>query len=66
WLVGGMHECINVYVNTKMLKQAAEVQDEICETYRLDFNKYKPKTDINCLNTVFSTKNSKAFFLILV
>jgi predicted AAA+ superfamily ATPase len=55
WLVGGMPECINVYVNTKMLKQAAEVQDEICETYRLDFNKYKPKTDINCLNTVFST-----------
>jgi len=55
WMVGGMPECINEYVNTKSLKQAAEVQDEICETYRLDFNKYKPKTDINCLNAVFST-----------
>jgi uncharacterized protein len=55
WLVGGMPECINEYVNTKSLKKAAEVQDEICETYRLDFNKYKPKTDINCLNAVFST-----------
>ena len=55
WLVGGMPECINAFVNTKSLKQAAEVQDEICETYRLDFNKYKPKTDINCLNAVFST-----------
>lgn len=55
WLVGGMPECINEYVNTKSLKRAAEVQDEICETYRLDFNKYKPKTDINCLNAVFST-----------
>ena len=55
WLVGGMPECIKVYANTKSLKQAAEVQDEICDTYRLDFNKYKPKTDINCLNTVFST-----------
>jgi predicted AAA+ superfamily ATPase len=55
WLVGGMPECVKVYVNNKSLKQAAEVQDEICETYRLDFNKYKPKTDINCLNAVFST-----------
>lgn len=55
WLIGGMPECINEYVTTKSLKKAAEVQDEICETYRLDFNKYKPKTDINCLNAVFST-----------
>jgi len=55
WLVGGMPECINEYLTTKSLKKAAEVQDEICETYRLDFNKYKPKTDINCLNAVFST-----------
>ena len=55
WLVGGMPECIKVYINTKSLKLAAEVQDEICETYRLDFNKYRPKTDINCLNAVFST-----------
>ncbi len=54
WLVGGMPECINEYVKTKSLKQALEVQDEICETYRLDFNKYKPKTDITCLNAVFS------------
>jgi predicted AAA+ superfamily ATPase len=54
WLVGGMPECIKEYVNTKSLKAAAEVQDEICDTYRLDFSKYKPKTDINCLNTVFS------------
>jgi len=55
WLVGGMPECIKEYVNTKSLKKATEVQYEICETYRLDFNKYKPKTDINCLNAVFST-----------
>jgi predicted AAA+ superfamily ATPase len=55
WLVGGMPECVKVYAKSKSLKQAAEVQDEICKTYRLDFNKYKPKTDINCLNAVFST-----------
>ena len=54
WLVGGLPEFIKEYVNTKSLKKAATVQDEICETYRLDFNKYKPKTDTNCLNAVFS------------
>jgi predicted AAA+ superfamily ATPase len=54
WLVGGMPECIKGYVSTKSIKQAAEVQDEICETYQMDFGKYKPKTDVNCLTTVFT------------
>ena len=38
WLVGGMPECIKEYVRTRSLKKAAEVQDEICETFRFDFN----------------------------
>lgn len=54
WFVGGMPECIMEYVNTKSIKKAIEVQDEICETFRWDFNKYKPKTDVNCLRSVFS------------
>jgi predicted AAA+ superfamily ATPase len=54
WLVGGMPECVKEYVETKSIKQAAEVQDEICETYQMDFGKYKPKTDVNCLATVFA------------
>jgi len=60
WLVGGMPECVKVYSETKSIKSAIEVQDEIIETYRLDFLKYKPKTDISCLNTVFSGIASKA------
>lgn len=54
WIVGGMPECVKVYTETKSIKSSIEVQDEIIETYKLDFHKYKPKTDINCLNTVFS------------
>ena len=54
WMVGGMPECVKVYTETKSIKSAVEVQEEIIETYKLDFHKYKPKTDINCLNTVFS------------
>lgn len=55
WLIGGMPECIKVYQNTKSIKQAGEVLDEIIETYRMDFNKYKPKTDVTCLANVFSS-----------
>jgi predicted AAA+ superfamily ATPase len=55
WLVGGMPECVNVYSTTNSIKSATEVQDEIIETYQLDFNKYRPKTDISCLKTVFSS-----------
>lgn len=54
WLVGGMPECVKEYVSTKSIKAATGVQDEICKTYQFDFNKYKPQTDINCLNAVFS------------
>ena len=53
WLVGGMPECVHVYTTTNSIKAATEVQDEIIETYQLDFNKYRPKTDINCLKAVF-------------
>ncbi len=54
WFVGGMPECVKEYVHSKSIKSAVEVQDEICDTFRWDFNKYKPKTDVNCLNAVFS------------
>ncbi|HKK61270.1 MAG TPA: AAA family ATPase [Bacteroidales bacterium] len=54
WIVGGMPESIKVYRESKSIKQAIEVQDEIIETYQLDFVKYKPKTDFNCLKSVFS------------
>ncbi|MDX1315842.1 MAG: AAA family ATPase, partial [Eudoraea sp.] len=55
WLVGGMPECVEVYSTTNSIKSATEVQDEIIQTYQLDFNKYRPKTDIKCLKAVFSS-----------
>ena len=53
WMVGGMPECIKVFRDSKSIKQATEVQDEIIETYQLDFVNYKPKTDFHCLKAVF-------------
>ena len=55
WLTGGMPECVKVFAETQSLKQTFQVQDEIIDSYRLDFNKYKPQTDVNCLNMVFAT-----------
>ena len=55
WFTGGMPECVKVYSETQSLKQTFQVQDEIIESYRLDFNKYKPQTDVNCLNMVLTT-----------
>ncbi len=54
WLIGGMPECVKTYRDSLSIKQAVEVQKELIETYQLDFNKYKPQTDIQCLKSVFS------------
>jgi len=59
FLIGGMPECVKEFSETKSLKSTIEIQDEIIESYKLDFNKYKPKTDIYCLNTVFYSLASK-------
>lgn len=60
WLVGGMPECVHVYSTTNSIKSATEVQDEIIKTFQLDFNKYRPRTDVSCLNTVFTNAAAHA------
>jgi len=55
FFIGGMPECVRAYAETGSLKEAFEVQSEIIETYRLDFAKYTPQVDKNCLNAVFTS-----------
>ncbi len=55
WLVGGMPECVKEYVDTKSIKLATDVQSELSQTFQWDFHKYKPKTDIECLGSVYSS-----------
>jgi len=59
WLVGGMPESVKVYAEDRILMNAVDVQDEIIKTYRMDFKKHKPRTDIECLNAVFSSIAAK-------
>jgi len=43
FFVGGMPESVKAYVETGSMQESFEVQSEICDTYRLDFSKYRPR-----------------------
>ena len=55
FFVGGMPESVKCYAETRSMQESFEVQSEICETFRMDFGKYKPRTDWQCLNAVLSS-----------
>lgn len=55
FFIGGMPESVAAYIETGSLQESFEVQREICETYRLDFSKYRPRVDAFCLNSVITS-----------
>jgi len=55
FFIGGMPESIKAYIDSGSIQEAFEVQSEICDTYRMDFAKYKPGIDKFCLNTVLTS-----------
>lgn len=55
FFTGGMPESVRCYAETGSMQESFEVQAEICETYRMDFGRYKPQADRQCLNTVLSS-----------
>ncbi len=55
FFIGGMPESVAAYIETGSLQESFEVQKEICDTYRLDFSKYKPRVDPYCLNSVLTS-----------
>lgn len=59
FFIGGMPECVKAFAETGSMKASFEVQEEIVETFRMDFSKYSPKSDKHCLNGVLtaSAKN---------
>lgn len=57
--VGGMPECVDVFIKARNFAEVREVQQNIINTYRQDFYKYSPKVDIHCLNDVLSSLSQK-------
>jgi len=55
FFIGGMPESVKAYIESGSLQESFEVQKEICDTYRLDFSKYKPRADTFCLNSVLTS-----------
>ena len=52
-LVGGMPEAILAYRETRRFTEAFVVHSELLATFQDDFYKYRPKIDLNCLQSVF-------------
>ena len=55
FFIGGMPESVLSYVESGSMQEAFEVQAEICETYRMDFAKYRPQVNKDCLNSVLTS-----------
>ena len=54
FFVGGMPESVKTFAETGSMRAFFEVQEEIVETFRMDFSKYSPKSDKHCLNGVLT------------
>jgi len=51
--VGGMPEAVSRFVTNGSFREAEKIKSEIIETFRLDFNKYRGRTDPRLLTLVF-------------
>ena len=55
FFIGGMPAAVKAYLENNSLRDAFEVQQEIAESYRMDFAKYTPRIDRFCLDSVFTS-----------
>ncbi len=55
FFIGGMPAAVKAYLENNSLRDAFEVQQEIAESYRMDFAKYTPRVDHFCIDSVFTS-----------
>jgi hypothetical protein len=55
FFVGGMPQAVKAYANTSSMKEAFSIQEDICETLKMDFSKYSPHVDKMCLLSVLTS-----------
>ncbi|TLU81514.1 MAG: ATP-binding protein [Chlorobium sp.] len=55
FFIGGMPAAVKAYLDNNSLRDAFDVQQEIAESYRMDFAKYTPRVDRFCLDSVFTS-----------
>lgn len=54
FFIGGMPESVQVYIDSKSLKESFLVHKELCESFRHDFSKYIPRVGSDCLDAVLT------------
>lgn len=59
FVIGGMPECVNAYVNTGSFVETINIQADLIATLRQDFSKYAGHADKKCLNSVLSSVSRK-------
>lgn len=50
--VGGMPECVKTWRDSSSLIEVYSNQSDILDSYRDDFSKYTPRTDLGCLDAI--------------
>jgi len=55
FFVGGMPECVKAFTESHSMVESWHVQSEIIKSYRLDFSKYVPRINIDCLTEVYKS-----------
>jgi predicted AAA+ superfamily ATPase len=53
FLIGGMPEAVQAYVNTGSIRESQAVHSELIDAFRRDFSKYAPRANKICLEEVF-------------
>jgi predicted AAA+ superfamily ATPase len=59
FFVGGMPECVKIYIETNSLQEVFEIQSDLISTFRQDFNKFAGKADTRCLDIVLLNASQK-------
>ena len=52
FFIGGMPECVKTYINTGSLLEVFNVQENLVNSYRLDFPRYAAYSNKQCINSV--------------
>jgi uncharacterized protein len=59
FVIGGMPECVNTYINTNSLVEVMRIQNQLINTYRNDFRKYTPRVNPDCLNDILASVSNR-------
>jgi predicted AAA+ superfamily ATPase len=55
FIIGGMPECVKIFIETGSLLDPINIQTDLIATFRQDFSKYAGHSDKRCLNSVLSS-----------